>query len=306
MARRVRKGRQINGVLLLDKPLGISSNAALQSVKRIFRAAKAGHTGSLDPLATGMLPLCLGKATRLSSFLLAADKRYRVGLRMGITTETGDAEGAVKYRHEGDIAIGAEELNDVLSRFVGQIEQVPPMYSAIKRNGKPLYELARKGVTVDRQARTVHIRSLSLIEMEGSDVVLDVHCSKGTYIRTLVESIGDVIGCGAYVTSLRRTLVSGFENQPMWTIEQLASLAEQGLDNLDQQLIEIPDVMSHLPRITLNQESSFFVKRGQAVRVCHAPTSGWVRLFAASDIFLGMGVVLDDGRVAPKRMMHSE
>lgn len=305
MARRSKRGRPINGVLLLDKPVGMTSNAALQKVKRLYQARKAGHTGSLDPLASGMLPICFGEATKISSFLLEADKRYRVGMRLGIRTETGDAEGEVSYRHEGPIEFSRSVIEETLAGFIGRIEQVPPMYSAVKVNGRPLYELARKGMDVERKARQVEIRELKLLACEGVDLEIDVLCSKGTYIRTLVEAIGDALGCGAYVTALRRPEVAGFSGGDMLTLKRLEALAEEGLGALDALLIDPAEVLSHWPAVSLNSDLAFFVSRGQPVQVPNAPRSGWVRLFAGKERFLGMGTILDDGRVAPKRMMQN-
>ncbi len=306
MARRIKRGRPVDGVLLLDKPIGMTSNAALQAVKRLFQARKAGHTGSLDPLASGMLPICLGEATKISSFLLDADKRYRVGMRLGICTETGDAEGEVSYRHEGTIDFPRPVIEEALTGFVGRIDQIPPMYSAVKVNGRPLYESARKGIDVERKSRQVDIHELRLLAHDGVDLEIDVACSKGTYIRTLVEDIGRALGCGAYVTALRRPEVAGFGSGEMLTFERLEAIAAEGeLAALDALLINASEVLSHWPAVSLNADMTFFVTRGQAVQVPNAPTSGWVRLFAGDERFLGMGTILDDGRVAPKRMMQA-
>ncbi|MBI1195165.1 MAG: tRNA pseudouridine(55) synthase TruB [Gammaproteobacteria bacterium] len=305
MAKRSKRGRPVNGVLLLDKPIGMTSNAALQTVKRLFQARKAGHTGSLDPLASGMLPLCFGEATKISSFLLEADKRYRVGMRLGIRTETGDAEGEISYRHEGPIEFSQAVIEETLAGFIGRIEQIPPMYSAVKVNGRPLYELARKGLDVERKARQVEIHELHLLGFDGVDLEIDVHCSKGTYIRTLVEAIGEALGCGAYVTVLRRPEVAGFAREEMLTLERLEAIAADGFEALDALLIDPAEVLSHWPAVSLNSDMAFFVTRGQPVQVPNAPRSGWVRLFAGEERFLGMGTILDDGRVAPKRMMQT-
>jgi len=307
MSRRTKRGRPVDGVLLLDKPIGITSNGALQAVKRLFQARKAGHTGSLDPLASGMLPICLGEATKISSFLLEADKRYLVGMRLGICTETGDAEGEVSYQHEGAIDFSRAVIEETLAGFLGRIEQIPPMYSAVKVNGRPLYELARKGIDIERKARQVDIHELRLIEHDGIDLDIEVSCSKGTYIRTLVEAIGETLGCGAYVTVLRRPEVAGFTSGEMFTLERLEAIAAEGeLKALDALLVDAAEVLSHWPAVSLNSDMAFFVTRGQAVQVANAPASGWVRLFAGDERFLGMGTILDDGRVAPKRMMQTD
>ena len=304
MARRRPQGRSIDGVLLLDKPLGISSNAALQRVKRLFHARKAGHTGSLDPLASGMLPICLGRATKISSFLLEADKTYRVGVRLGVRTKTGDAEGEVIYRHEGAIDFTPEQVTTVMAAFLGEIEQIPPMYSALKLNGRPLYELARQGIEVERQARKVQIHGLDLRQQDGDYLEIDVCCSKGTYIRTLVEDIGSALACGAYVIELRRLSVAGFNEMPMLTIEALEALADGGFDRLDEQLLSLGDALAHWPDVCLGQQSAYFIRQGQAVQVPSAPSEGWVRLYDTDgERFLGVGHILDDGRVAPRRLL---
>ncbi|MCB1803401.1 MAG: tRNA pseudouridine(55) synthase TruB, partial [Gammaproteobacteria bacterium] len=219
MGRRGRqRGRPVNGILLLDKPLGLSSNHALQRVKRLYDARKAGHTGSLDPLADGMLPICLGDATKLSAYLLDADKYYWFRLRLGQTTATGDAEGEILTdRPVGDFS--REQIEQACAAFVGKIQQLPPMYSALKHKGKRLYELAREGVEVERQPRTVTIHDLVVESVELPEVEIRVHCSKGTYVRTLAEDIGERLGCGAHVTALRRTGVGPYTEYPMYTME---------------------------------------------------------------------------------------
>jgi tRNA pseudouridine55 synthase len=229
--------RPINGILLLDKPLHLSSNQALQKVKHLLQAKKAGHTGSLDPLATGMLPICFGKATKLAQSFLGADKQYTVTAKLGETTATGDAEGEV-LETKPVPSLTAEDLQTVLAKFKGEITQIPPMYSAVKIAGKPLYQLARQGITVERQPRAINIYALELVELSLPLMTLKVHCSKGTYIRTLAEDIGQALGCGAYVTALRRTTVGHFSSDTMLTIEQLIELYEaEGLAGLDRQLL---------------------------------------------------------------------
>ncbi len=229
--------RALDGILLLDKPLHLSSNQALQKVKHLFQAKKAGHTGSLDPLATGMLPICFGKATKLAQSLLGADKKYTVTGKLGEVTLTGDAEGEViQTRPVPEMTL--ENLQIALARFKGEISQIPPMYSAIKLNGKPLYELARQGITVERQARVITVYAIELKELALPFITLDVHCSKGTYIRTLIQDLGEVLGCGAYVSALRRTCVGQFLENQMVTMEQLKAWFEaSGLSELDQQLL---------------------------------------------------------------------
>ncbi len=307
--RRQQRGRPVDGVLLLDKPVGQSSNAVLQTVKRLFHARKAGHTGSLDPLASGMLPICLGRATKISSFLLEADKAYEVALQLGIRTETGDAEGAVVYRHEGPLDFPRPRLIEVLEGFLGEIEQIPPMFSAVKLNGRPLYELARQGIEVERKPRIVRIHALELLGQEGDRLEIAVRCSKGTYVRTLVEAIGEVLGCGASVVALRRTSVARFDPAAMVTLEALQQRAEQGLEALDACLIGLGDALAHWPDVRLGRQSAYFLRQGQAVQVPSAPSEGWVRIYEAGQTegdgsrFIGVGRILDDGRVAPRRLV---
>ena len=226
MARRRKRGRNISGVLLLDKPAGITSNAALQVVKRLFDANKAGHTGSLDPLATGMLPICLGEATKISGFLLSADKCYRAVCKLGVTTNSGDADGEVLQQRPVE-NINEARVREVLMNFMGDGKQIPPMHSAIKRQGVPLYKLAHQGIEVEREARDITIHSLDLVRLEGDELEIDVCCSKGTYIRTLAEDIGEELGCGAHISALRRTGVGALDNIEMHTLDSLTALAEQ-------------------------------------------------------------------------------
>ncbi len=302
MGRRGRnRGRAVNGILLLDKPLGLSSNHALQRVKRLFDARKAGHTGSLDPLADGMLPICLGDATKLSAFLLDADKYYRFRVRLGETTATGDTEGDILQRRPVD-GISAEQIREVLPKFLGEIEQLPPMYSALKHQGKRLYELARQGVEVEREPRKVTIHALELGEIDLPEFELSVHCSKGTYVRTLAEDIGEALGCGAHVTALRRTGVGPYTGYPMHTMEALEAAAEQGSEALDALLLPIDTALTDWPAVKVSADMAFYLKQGQPLLVPKAPTEGWVRVYQGDD-FLAVGQVQDDGRIAPKRLM---
>jgi tRNA pseudouridine55 synthase len=305
MARRRTHGRPVNGILLLDKPLGATSNAALQQVKRLFQARKAGHTGSLDPLATGVLPICLGEATKASAFLLDADKRYRVVCKLGETTSTQDAEGEVlETRPVGDYSLA--ELEAVLDRFRGPQEQVPPMFSAVKHEGQRLYKLARQGIEVERKARSIVIHELSLVRWETPELEIDVHCSKGTYVRTLAEDIGAVLGCGAHVTGLRRTGVGPYGDDTLVTIEQLEALSGEGFfARLDALLLPMESALAQWPGVRLTGDAAFYLRQGQPVLVPKAPTSGWVRLYEGENTFLGMGEILDDGRVAPRRLMKT-
>lgn len=303
MSRRRSKGRNINGILLLDKPTGLSSNAALQIVKRLFNANKAGHTGSLDPLASGLLPICFGEATKASGFLLDADKHYRVRCKLGEKTATGDAEGEViETRPVG--ALDAAVLEAVFARFRGEIEQIPPMYSAVKHQGQRLYKLARQGVEVEREARQIVIHELTLLGLDLPFFDIDVRCTKGTYVRTLAEDIGEALGCGAHVTELRRLGVGPYDEQGMVTLDALHDQAQgEGFAALDAHILPIESALAQWPDVRLSPDAAFYLRQGQAVVVPHAPTSGWVRLYANDREFLGMGEILDDGRVAPKRLM---
>lgn len=302
--RRSHSGRPVNGILLLDKPAGITSNAALQTVKRLLKARKAGHTGSLDPLATGMLPICLGEATKISGFLLEADKRYEVTVRLGVATTTGDAEGEV-LETQPVPPLSEASLEAVLDKFRGAIQQVPPMHSAIKRNGQPLYKLAHQGIVVEREPRSVRIHELRLVAFDDSSLEIHVHCSKGTYIRTLAEDIGAALGCGGHVTVLRRSAVGGFDAREMVTLEALEALArEEGPRGPERHLLSIESALCHWPDVRLSKDVAYFLQQGQAVFVPHAPTHGFVRIYGGDDDFLGIGHILDDGRVAPKRLVN--
>jgi len=306
MARRRRQhGRPVNGILLLDKPQGRTSNAALQQVKRLFNARKAGHTGSLDPLATGMLPICFGEATKLSGFLLDSDKHYQATIQLGITTRTGDAEGEVLERRDSSMVTRAM-LDEVLLDFNGVIDQVPPMHSALKQNGQPLYKLAHQGIEVERQSRQVTIHDLQLLSFEGDRLEISVHCSKGTYIRVLAEDIGERLGCGGHIAALRRDGVGTFDVQRMVTMEQLEALYEEqphDFGALDALLLGPDEALMDWPEIRLADDVAYFLKRGQPVLVPKIPSQGWVRVYAVPERFLGVGHMLDDGRLAPKRLL---
>ena len=303
MARRRQRGRNVNGILLLDKPTGLSSNQALQRVKRLFQAAKAGHTGSLDPLATGLLPLCLGYTTKFSAFLLDADKRYRVRVRLGETTETADAEGDVIATAPTD-GITDEQVRAVVVDFVGTIEQLPPMYSAVKHEGQRLYKLAREGKEVERTPRQIRIHALDVLALDLPDLILDVHCSKGTYVRTLAEDIGARLGCGGHVADLRRTGVGPYvEGETDFVaMQQVEAAAEEGFDALDTLLLPLDSALGHCPSVKLSADAAFYLAQGQPVLVPRAPTEGLVRLYDPNGQFVGVGEILDDGRVQPKRL----
>ncbi len=307
MGRRRKHGRDIDGILLLDKPLHLTSNEALQRVKRLYQANKAGHTGSLDPLATGLLPVCLGGATKFSTYLLDADKHYRVRIRLGVTTTTADAEGEVL---ETRPVVGVDEawLRAVMERFLGPIEQLPPMYSAVKHQGERLYKLARQGIEVERQPRTVTIHSMELIDLALPELELDVHCSKGTYVRTLAEDLGAELGCGGHVIGLRRTGVGPYVEPErrfvtLDEIEDLIAAHEDPYPALDSLLLPLESALEHWPAVRLTADAAFYLGQGQAVLVPQAPTEGLVRLYDPSHHFLGVGFILDDGKVQPKRLL---
>ncbi len=304
MGRRRVRGRDVTGILLLDKPSGITSNAALQQVKHLYFARKAGHTGSLDPLASGILPICMGEATKVSAFLLDADKRYQVRCRLGIRTTTADAEGEVLEERPIGTYSG-DQLEAVFDGFRGRIEQIPPMYSALKHKGERLYKLARQGVEVEREPRPVNIYELRLAGQGDDWIDIDVHCSKGTYIRTLAEDIGEKLGCGAHVAALRRSAVGPYGSDQLITLEQLEALKETDMPAMDALLLPIESALTQWPDVDLSTDAAFYLQQGQPVLVPHAPTSGWVRLYGGNRIFLGMGEILDDGRVAPRRLMKS-
>ena len=290
--------RAIDGVLLLDKPLGFSSNQALQKVKWLYQAAKAGHTGSLDPLATGLLPICLGEATKFSHFLLEADKSYRALIRLGSTTTTADAEGEVLTRSE--VRVDASQLADVLGSFVGDIVQVPPMYSALKHEGKALYEYARAGVDIPRKGREVTIHEIVLERFEGEMLEVVVRCSKGTYIRTLAEDIGHALGCGAHLAGLRRLTTAHLGLEDAVTIEQLEALAPAARDAL---LLPVDATITDLPKVTVDEESAYYLKRGQYVWKAGFNQPGSFRIYAESGEFLGIGEQTAEGKIAPRRLI---
>jgi len=304
MARKRQPGRNITGILLLDKAIGITSNTALQQVKRLYQAKKAGHTGSLDPLASGLLPLCLGEATKLSSFLLDSDKEYEGTCQFGSKTTTGDAEGEVIETCPVP-ALNREMLQELCTAFTGEIEQIPPMHSAIKKNGQPLYKLAHQGIEIEREPREVTIHELTILDIQETAFQFHLRCSKGTYVRTLVEDIGERLGCVAHLSSLRRTAVGPFRLEDAVTEPALLDIAaEGGMSALDALLIPMDQALEKWPAVRLTENSTYYVQQGQPVQVAKAPSTGWVRLFASNDRFLGVGQILDDGRVAPKRLIN--
>lgn len=302
MAKRNKKGLPINGILLLDKQLGFSSNSSLQKAKRLFNAQKAGHTGSLDPLATGVLPICFGEATKVSTFLLESNKRYQTIAKLGQTSSTGDAEGEILLEREIP-ELSVDKINQVLRQFTGEISQVPPMYSALKKDGKPLYELARKGEVVERKARQVTIYELALIEKTENTLVLDVNCSKGTYIRTLVEDIGEALGCGAYVKMLRRTEVSPFEGCDSYRFDQLEALKKSG--DLEKSLLPVDRALQQWQQIEITKAESRAFLMGQTIKVDLNDADENLRVYSDNGDFLGIGYIKHPNSLAPKRVMIS-
>lgn len=289
--------RAIDGVLLLDKPLGFSSNQALQQVKHLFQAAKAGHTGSLDPLATGLLPICLGEATKFSHFLLDADKSYRAQIRLGVSTVTGDAEGEVLARAEVNVSQTA--LAAALTQLTGTIQQIPPMYSALKHQGKALYEYARAGESIERKARTVEIHEICLNQFDQDQLDITVTCSKGTYIRTLAEDIGRILGCGAHLAGLRRLSTGHLGLGDACTLEQLEALS---IEAREERLLPADIIIKDLPAVNLDADSTHYLMQGQAVWKSGINLPGQLRLYA-DNVFLGVGEQKPDGKIAPRRLI---
>jgi tRNA pseudouridine55 synthase len=296
--------RSVNGILLLDKPLDISSNGALQRVKRLFQAAKAGHTGSLDPLASGLLPICFGEATKFSQFLLESNKTYAVVAKLGEQTTTGDREGEV-IATQPITAMNREKIQAIMQRYLGQSEQIPPMFSALKHKGKPLYTLARKGIEVERKPRPITIHSLDLTAFDGEHVHFTLHCSKGTYVRTLVEDMGRDLGCLAHVKELRRTALTPYtERATLYSLPSLLSLYDRGgLQALDACLLPVDTAVASFPAVKLSNSAAFYLRQGQSVRAPFTLTEPLVRLLSEDEQFLGVGEVLSDGRVKPHRLV---
>ena len=301
MSRRNPKGREINGIILLDKDTGLSSNAALQKVKRLFFAKKAGHTGALDPLASGILPICLGQATKVAGFLLDDDKRYFVRGKLGQITDTGDAEGKViasqAFEHLNEDAI---QLS--VSSFVGDIEQIPPMYSALKKDGQPLYKLARQGIEIDRPPRPVTIHQIDYLSYEQGILSLEVSCSKGTYIRTLIEDIGKQLGCGAHVVELRRTGFAHIDISQTIKFSDLESLASDDYQELDEKIFPCENMLPNLESVYLDEQQNVDIKFGRSITFNGPCPLGMVKLFNNQKQFLGIGIATEDGVVAPKRL----
>ena len=298
-----REYRNVDGVLILDKPIGLSSNQALQRLRRLFGARKAGHCGSLDPLASGVLPVCLGQATRFSSYLLGARKTYRATCQLGQTTTTGDAEGEVI--DSKPVATDQRRVDQVLRQFIGQIEQVPPMYSALKHQGKRLYQLAREGKQVEREPRQIEIFELKLLSFGGDCLEIEVCCSKGTYIRTLAEDIGKVLECGAHLTALRRSAVDTLLEQDAITLQRLQQIALQGTARLDQLLLPVTAALPQFSELRLDAEASLDISHGKRIKLKDFPGAGLYRLVSTEGEFIGLGEVGPDAELAAKRLMNT-
>lgn len=299
---RRRKGRSISGIIVLDKAVGLSSNKALQEVKWLFEANKAGHTGSLDPLATGVLPLCLGEATKVSQFLLNSDKRYRARIKLGIRTDGADSEGQVIAQCD-EVNVSREQVEQALQSFKGETQQIPPMHSALKVDGVPLYKLAREGKTIPREARSICVYELELTDFQGDEIELEITCSKGTYIRTIADDLGQDLGCGAHIIALRRLQAGAFTEADCVSTDALREVKEKhGMDRLDQNLIPMDRAIEDLPEVNLPSIAASQFKNGQSVLVRHLPEEGLVRLYEEEQ-FIGIGCIDDDGKVAPKRLI---
>ena len=288
--------RPLDGVLLFDKPLELSSNTALQKVRRLFQAEKAGHTGTLDPLATGLLPICFGEATKFSNALLDADKTYRASLRLGQTTTTGDAEGEIIAEHP--VEAGQADVDAVLAKFRGEIQQLPPMHSALKHKGKPLYEYIRKGETIERELRSIMIHELALHRFFGNEMDIAVRCSKGTYIRTLAEDIGAALGCGAHLIGLRRTAIAHFDLNNAYSLPQLEAMTDAGRDAC---ILPLETLMPDMPRLLLDEVQIKRLAQGQRLGLDTGLPDGKVFLHGSQG-FIGVGL-LQGRRLAPERLL---
>jgi len=301
MARRnsASRGDNLSGLLLLDKPQGVTSNEALQEAKRLLNARKAGHTGSLDPIATGLLPLCFGSATKLSGFFLGADKTYWTRIRLGERTATGDSEGDVVEKKP--VTVSQNDIEKALLNFQGEFLQTPPMYSAVKMNGTPLYKLARQGIEVERSPRTVVVYTMELKSFDGLDLELELKCSRGFYVRGLAHDLGNLLKCGGHVVALRRLVVADLKIEDAVKLAELTAVPDLAVRQ--KMLTPIDGGLSHLPEVRLSADAAFYLCRGQAVRAHGLPNEGQVRLYAKEAGFLGIGMVTDDGRVTPRRLI---
>jgi tRNA pseudouridine55 synthase len=305
MGRRNRKGRNITGIIVIDKPTGRSSNHVLQQVKRLFDAKKAGHTGSLDPLATGVLPICLGEATKLSAYLLDGDKRYHVTCQLGVITDSGDSDGTVLEKLTIP-TITEQSLLKIIEKFKGEQQQVPPMYSALKHKGQPLYKFARQGIEIERKSRHIKIYDISLISFTSDSFTLDVCCSKGTYIRTLVEDISHGLGTGGHVTMLRRVESAGYKITDAISIAELEGIAEHGLEALDQSLLPSENALPNWPSVVIDPQQVIALRLGQTAQVADKFKSAQIRLFDQKKSFLGLGEMTESGIVSPRRVFVVE
>lgn len=305
MNKRRSRGRDVDGVLVLDKPPGMTSSSATQKAKRLFGAKKVGHTGSLDPLATGVLPLCFGAATKFSHFLFQADKRYVVDAVLGVATDSGDADGNV-IKESSAAHVTAEKIEGVLAHYRGNIQQIPSMFSAVKQNGQPLYKLAHQGKEVPRDPRPVTIHENELANFEGERFQLNIHCSKGTYIRTLIADIGEELGSAAHVIALRRTQAGPYDDSGAITMQELLDAQEE--HRIDDLLLPTASTVDGWPTVFVSGGVAYNIRHGQAIRVNNAPAHGWVKVCEIVDNertkFLGIGEILEDGRVAPRRIIN--
>lgn len=300
--------RHADGVLVLDKPIGLSSNKALRRVQRLFGAAKAGHTGSLDPLASGLLPLCFGEATKLSRFLLEAHKTYRTKIRLGVSTDSGDAEGKVQEVRQ-TTGLSRAQIEAALKTFEGELQQIPPMHSALKHQGQPLYKLARKGIEIERKPRPIQVLHNKLRRFEEDWIELDIQCSKGTYIRGIARDLGEMLGCGGHVCSLRRLALGPYSEDDMVDLETLEAVSSRyGQDALAPYLKPISSMTPEWPEICLAPADAQKLLLGMPVISPSPHRPGWVRLSHKTEAaetlkFLGIGEILDDGKIIPRRLI---
>ena len=290
--------RRLDGVLLFDKPLELSSNTALQKIRRLYQAEKAGHTGTLDPLATGLLPVCFGEATKFSNALLDADKTYVASLKLGQTTTTADAEGEIISERAVDFTDA--DLARALEMFRGEISQLPPMHSALKHQGIPLYEYIRKGITIEREPRRVVIHELNVNSRDGDSMEISVRCSKGTYVRTLAEDIGEALGCGAHLTALRRTAIAHLSLADAWNLEQLAAMSDEARDAC---VLPLTTLMPDMPRLSLDETQVRRISQGQRLSIDTGLPDGKIALYGP-DGFVGVGMQ-QGRRIAPDRLLSA-
>lgn len=290
--------RDVSGVLLLDKPVGITSNTALQIAKRLYRAAKAGHTGTLDPMASGLLPLCFGEATKFAQYPTDADKTYEAVIKLGETTDTGDADGQILSRRP--VAVSRADIERVVKQFTGPIMQTPPMYSALKHQGQPLYKYARKGIEIERAPRAVTLRQIEILSFDGDSLNIRVACSKGTYIRVLAEDIGEQLGCGAHLIGLRRTQVGEFNLAEGATLDALEAMPDA---ERDSKLLPPDRLVASLPEIVLDQDAAYYLRQGQAIWLPKLPLHQRYRIYDEKHLFIGVGEVGDEGKLQPSRLV---